>query len=313
MAISVPVPVKDFARLSDREGVKLGDMPQMAGQRLSLQVGEATITDTATDLVTAVLLNQLITFSVSAHDEVWITARDLGATDPTEIIETWILPINDFVNLASAAAGDTLDATSAGQRTGITVDGEEGGGTLIIGHTTRFEMLIQAGTWSRQSNTGIRFEDGYVSHNSGFVERKLEPLKDHAHRRIIVQTLSAVRPGDPARGEVRYDGRAVTTASNSIWKDINIPISGTDPKWLSAADFEYVFGADIWRETGNWATPPRRFDFPGPVRIHVNRPLGRRRSDDAGGVGPVPPARWHLVAVADPGRERNDAPVADDR
>ena len=261
MAISLPVPVKNFARLSDTEGVGLGDMPAMAGSRLSLRVGETTITNTATDLVTAVLLNQLISFNAANHDEVWITARDLGATDPDAVIEQWILPINDFTALASASAGDTLDATSGGQRTAIAVEGQMGGGTLLIGHTAQFVMLIQVGTWSATSNVGIRLEDGYVSHNNGFVARKIEPLKSHTHRRIIVHRHAATRPAAPTAGEIRFDGDAVIPNSNSEWADINLPISGTDPLWLAAIDFQYIFSADIWRTTGTWTVYPADSTF----------------------------------------------------
>ncbi|MYD94860.1 MAG: hypothetical protein F4Y02_14470 [Chloroflexi bacterium] len=240
MSIPLNPALQPFAARGDTDGVPLDSLPDMVGDRTTFRIGLNEFGDIAA-LAVAVRADG---FEVQRHQydgvimEVW---EERTGMDPV-LLERWTIRIEQWAMLTRSRQGATLVSGS----TGVPVTGELTGGTALIGRSTGNKAMLQTVAWTHASDDMV-LRASVFAFQSGVLERRLEPFRNHATRQIIVHRAAATKPAVPAQNEVMYTGTHITTSEGSEWKPISQPLVGaTDPQWIASAEFQYQFNSGLW-------------------------------------------------------------------
>ncbi len=250
MAIPLNGPNKEYAGLMSPDGVPLGELQALVGDPNTIFLGANGNSDLATLFSIAIEIGPLAV-SVSDHDFIRVTV-DNGSGF------SWQIPVQDFTGIPSPASeGDDISVgDAAGNQRSVTIEESNGGNTILMGRTDSNVVLLQFGTFAPAPTQNpappASMRVSAITHNQGLVRRRIDPLRNHITRTIILQRHSATEPPAPASGEVTFDGLTTTLARNSEWADINLEISGTDPRWIASVEFRYISVLDRWIPVGAW-------------------------------------------------------------
>ena len=246
MAIAIDIPSKSYAALLNTDGVPLSDLQQMVGDPLTIFWGSNGDRDLASLFSIARPIGTRA-ISVADHDILRVTI-DNGDD------YVWELPVQDFTGIPTAAsAGDTLVAPT----TAIEVAEASGGNTILVGRTDSNVFLMQVGTYAPAPTQSpappSTFRLVAITHNEGLVRRRIDPLRNHVTRQVVVHRHSATRPVAPTSSEVTFDGFNTIIEPNSEWTDINTNIVGSDPLWIASREFQYISILDRWIGRSAWS------------------------------------------------------------
>ena len=257
MALPIAVPAKPYTALLDTRGVPLDNLRALIGAPLEIQRGSNGASNPQALFATAQLLRP---GAISASDHDILVVRVEGGADSFE----WRLDAQDWLDIPGAANPGDILSTAGASITGREVAENGGGNTIILGRNTAGQALLQLGTYAPASvpaNTAVIFRLAVVTHNSGVLKRRIDPLRNHVTRQVVLHRHAAVRPDPPAVGEVEFDGINTILARNSEWQDININIAGTDPLWIASREYQYVAVVDRWVSRMAWSIHPADSTF----------------------------------------------------
>ena len=229
MAISVPIPVKDFAALSDSEGIPISAMPELVGVERLISVGLSAVPGPSASVrLTGGGISR------SEHDLIVITARHVSGSD-TIVDKTWHVDPDDWWALTRAEEGDALSDSS---NTAVLADPTDGSDdSLLVGRSNGGRALVMQGGWSNPGSTSTYMRIEAVVHDAGLLARRLDTVASSVSRVVTLQRRSATRPAAPTDTEVTYDGIALAIDQNSEWVGLDLTPTGPDPLWYTTTAF----------------------------------------------------------------------------
>ena len=245
MAISIPIPTKAYTSSANTTGVPDAELTSIVGETTSVTLGQRTI-PTWGFLATAVLIpGEVVDRSV--HSLVYV---DLISSNGV-LVHTWEYDINQWLGVATAAEGDTLDGTTAVITTNLGV------GSMLSGRTVTNGVLVQSGTYDPGSGANYVIRVRAREFSGGAINRRFDALSTHPSQTLFAWTRANTTPTLPSASRFRYTGNrhelSISASSGETdWYNILAAPTNTGTN-----QYLLILNAVYSYTTGEWTVSPR--------------------------------------------------------